>query len=172
MVPCDLQVFRTDNATQGDDCDVRRSSSDIYYHIPDRLFDRQTDAYRRRHRLLYYINVARAAIRRRIAHRAGLHIGHSRRNANNYARTQELPGSLLRPAYEIRDHFFRDFEIRYDSLDERPYRGDMRRSASEHSFCLISDSDDLFGLFVHSDHGGFVDYDAAPSGIDQRVRRS
>ena len=77
-------------------------------------------------------------------------------------------------ADEMLDHLFRHFEIGDHAVAHRADRLDVAGGAPQHHLGVVADGADrlLAAAGGHGgDHGGFVEDDASPFHVDQRVRR-
>ena len=77
-------------------------------------------------------------------------------------------------ADEVLDHLFRDFEVGDDAVAHRANGFDIAGGAPQHHLGVIADGTN--GLLAAAggdggDHAGFIEHDAAPFDIDQRIRR-
>jgi hypothetical protein len=71
---------------------------------------------------------------------------------------------------EIAQHLLCDFEVRDDSVLQRPDGSDVRRGPADHPLGLGPDRQDGRGGRVDGDDGGLVQDDPTPTHIYERVR--
>jgi hypothetical protein len=151
-----------------------------------RLVNRQARADGRGRRLLDQIDLARASLKRGIAHGALLDLSDARRDADDHPGPVEDPGSLApgrdlpRALDEVLQHPLGHIEIGDDAVLQRAQRLDVLRRAAEHRLGLVTHPDHLVVGAADRDDRRLIEDDAsAPhehecvgrSEVDRQVRR-
>ena len=80
--------------------------------------------------------------------------------------------AVVRLLNEIRQHFFRDFEIGDDAVLHRLDRHNVSRRASQHVLCLAADRHDFAAHFVDCHDRGLVHDNPFAVRKHERVRRA
>ena len=77
-------------------------------------------------------------------------------------------------ADEVLDHVFGNVEIGDHAIAQRTNRLDVAGRAAQHLLCLVAHGQNLVLALIgrDRDHGRFVQHDAAPLDVNQRVGRA
>src|SRR5688572_23511360 len=175
-VAADAHRLRVDDAVQRDDGDLGRAAADVEHHRAARLVDRQAPAERGRQRFRDDVDAARARALRRLLDRALLDLRRPEGLADQHARRGAQPAVAVHLGDEVLQHPLGVGEVGDDAVLHGPDRGDVPRRAAEHVLGLDADGDDDLAaaarLVLDRDHRRFVEDDALPADVDERVRRA
>src|SRR5712692_6097847 len=136
-----------------------------------RLLDRQSRANRCRHRLLHQIHLARSRPVRGVLHRPLFHRRNLARHANHNPRVhQHAP--VVRLLNKVRQHLFRDFEVRNHAVFHRLDGHHVSRRAPQHVFGFTPHRHHFTARLVNRHDRRLVHHDAFAVREHQRVRRA
>ena len=82
------------------------------------------------------------------------------------------PAVLVHLLDEVAQHLLGDVEVGDDAVLQRPDGRDRARRATEHPLGLDADGVDLAAARVDRDDRGLGQHDAAPTHVDEGVRRA
>jgi hypothetical protein len=146
------------------------ATADVDDHRAGRLRNGKACADRGRHGLLDQIDAPRACRQRRFLNRATLDRGRAGRHADDdHGIGEGTP--VMHLADEVLDHLLCNFEIRDHAVAHGTDRFDIAGCAAQHHLGVVADcADMLLAAARHGGHdGGFVEDDAPPLHIDQRI---
>ena len=110
------------------------------------------------------------ALRQASSHRALLHPGHAGGHADDDARMR--PAVLVHLLDEVAEHLLGDVEVGDDAVLQRPDGLDRPGRAPQHPLGLDAHGVHLAGARVDRDDARLAQHDAAPTHVDERVRRA
>src|SRR5688572_14273782 len=131
---------------------------------------RQTHPNGRGHWLFDQVNLARSGVRRRIFDRAFLDLRNSRRHCYHDTWSDQL--SVMNLLDKMTEHRLSNLEICDDAVFHWPDGHNIAGGAAQHAFGLFPDGQNVGGACLNGNYGGFSQYNALVTYIDQRVCRS
>ena len=170
FVTADANRLTRHDATERDDGDLRRTTTDVHDHVAGRFVNRQTGTDRGGHRLFDDVGLARAGELGRFHDGTLFDARDTRRHADHHARFREA--TLVDAVDEVAQHLLADLEVRDHAVLQGPDGLDVARGTTDHALGLGAYGERLSVLDVDGNHGGLVQDDAAAAHVDQRVRSS
>src|SRR4030095_15838251 len=136
-----------------------------------RLCDGKPGTYSRSCRFFDQINLRRFGPICGVFDGSAFYLGNLAGNAYDNAWAHPA-SSVVRLPNEVLKHLLGYFEIGDHSVFHWPDGNNVARRATKHLLGVDTNGFDLICRLIYSKDGGFTDNDAAPFGVNQRVRRS
>src|SRR5205085_4381282 len=169
LVAGDAHRPRVDDAGQRYDGDVGGAAADVHDHVAVRLRDGEAGADGRAHRLLDQVDFAGLGAVGRVLDGAALDLRDLRGDADDDAGAD--PGlAVVGLSDEVLEHLLGHLEVGDDAVLHRADGDDVAGGAAQHLLRLLADGLGRVGDLVDGDDGRLRDDDAAPLGVDERVR--
>src|SRR6185295_18465521 len=141
---------RVDDPGHAHDSDIGGAATNIDDNVSARLGYRKSGADGGRHSFFDQKYLGRFRTVRRVLDSPAFHLCNAGRNADDYARADKTP-SVSRLSDEMLKHLLRDFEIRDHTVFHRADGHNISRCATEHLFCVRTNSLNAIGYFIYSD---------------------
>ena len=156
------------DAAQRNDSDLSRAAADVHDHAAGRLADGQARTDGSSHGLFNDGHLTGTGLEGRFAHRAALHLGDARRDADDHAGAGEhaVAACLLE---EVLQHIGRDVKIGNDAVLQGADSHDAAGGAADDGLCLSAHAAHLIGLGVHGHHRRLTHDDALALHIYQSI---
>ena len=169
LIAPDAHAGRRDHTAERDHGDLRRAAADVDDHGAAGGLDRQPRADRGRHRLFHEMRLARTGHRRGVDHRALFDLRHARWHAKHDPGMSHVPRAVVSARDEVANHLLGVLEVGDHAAAEGTHGHDVGGRSSQHPASLSADREHVPGALADGDHRRFVDDDATPADVDQRV---
>src|ERR1700684_1234446 len=168
FISSDTNGARIDDTAHGDDGDVSGPATDIDHHVSGRLFDRQSRANGRGHRVFDQINFAGSCAISGVLHRSLFYGSDFAGNTDDDSWVHQ-DSAVMSFLNKIREHLFGNLEVGDHTVFHGLDGHDVSGGSSQHFPRFTPDGDNFSTIFIDGDDGRLV-YDNPLSACkDQRI---